>query len=204
MRSLTLFIPIIPPRMSVDEYVAYCKHCVTCMTNHPVLTDPNPALTVVSDHIQALADRQEAVRAGGNCVTQKRDEARDVVDRDMRSLKIYVRGVSESLPSQAEQIILSSGFDIAQKSTRIKPLLHAKRGLISGSAVVETKRVTGPVQYQWQVSDDQSTWSDLPHTFKASTSVNGLAPLKVYWFRFRTLTKTGVSGWSAPVSLIVH
>jgi hypothetical protein len=60
------------------------------------------------------------------------------------------------------------------------------------------------VQYRWQMSTDQQTWTDLPESFKTKTTVEGLAPATTYAFRLRTVTKSGPSDWSPPVTIIAH
>ena len=203
MRSRTPFFPLIPPDMNADEYGPYCEHVVEMMTtNIATFPAPDPSLVLVSAHIEALKDKQEAVRKGNKCAVPDRDIARYTLNSDMRSLKVYVQRTAEEQADKADLIILSSGMNLGKRATRVKLPLAARRAKVSGTVIVEAKAVRGPVQYQWQMSEDQSTWTDLPHTFLASTSASGLTAGKTYWFRSRTLTKSGLSDWTTPVSII--
>lgn len=70
--------------------------------------------------------------------------------------------------------------------------------------MLDARALRRPVQYRWQMSTDQQAWTDLPESFNASTTVEGLTAATIYYFRLRTLTKKGASDWSAPVSIIAH
>jgi len=55
------------------------------------------------------------------------------------------------------------------------------------------------------VSIDQKTWTPLPTTLVAKTTVSGLTPLPTYSFRHRVLTqKGGQSDWHQIATLLVR
>ena len=60
------------------------------------------------------------------------------------------------------------------------------------------------VQYGWQMSVDQKTWTTLPPTLRASTLVSGLTAGTVYYFRVQSQTVAVLSDWSAIVSIMAH
>ena len=122
----------------------------------------------------------------------------------MRLLKAYVQSVADANAAESESIIKSVGMDVGQNSSRTKPTIAVKQGKAPGSVVLEAKALPRPVQYRWQMSTDQKTWTDLPETFKAKTTIYGLTPATVYSFRLRTVTNDGPSDWSVVVSTIVH
>ncbi|HZF55621.1 MAG TPA: fibronectin type III domain-containing protein [Polyangiaceae bacterium] len=70
--------------------------------------------------------------------------------------------------------------------------------------VLDAKALPQPVQYRWQMSTDQQTWTDLPETFRTKSVVKGLVPATIYSFRLRTVTNNGPSEWSPPVSIIAQ
>ena len=58
--------------------------------------------------------------------------------------------------------------------------------------------------YYWAWSLDQKSWTSAADTTKARTTIAGLEPGSLVYFRCRALaTKTGTTDWSQIVSLIV-
>ena len=49
-----------------------------------------------------------------------------------------------------------------------------------------------------------TTWILLPSSVQAKTSISGLVAGSTVMFRYRTVTKTGVSDWLAPLSFFVN
>src|SRR6185312_13741039 len=96
------------------------------------------------------------------------------------------------------------GMDVRKKSTWSKPPVEAKQGVAPGSVMLDAKALPRPVQYRWQMSTDQATWTDLPESFKAKITAFGLTPATVYYFRLRTITNNGPSDWSMVASIIAH
>jgi hypothetical protein len=87
---------------------------------------------------------------------------------------------------------------------RSKAALRARNAGTSGTVVLEAKAVAHVATYYWQHSLDQTTWFDVPETMQASTVIEGLTSAQRYYFRFRTLTRSGASDFSQVVSLLVH
>jgi spore coat protein U-like protein len=58
--------------------------------------------------------------------------------------------------------------------------------------------------YLWDYSLDLKTWTSVPQTMKASTTIAGLTMGQVYYFRFHAQTRKGVGNYSQVVSLLVH
>ena len=123
---------------------------------------------------------------------------------DLQHLRDYVQSVVETQtdPTQAAAIITSAAMYVRKVSNRVKLPLSAKTGKVPGTAVVTAKAVARPVTFFWQYSSDGgATWTDMPQTLKASTTLTGLTALKAYAFRFRTLTRVGLGEWSPPASV---
>jgi hypothetical protein len=70
--------------------------------------------------------------------------------------------------------------------------------------VLDAKALPQPVQYRWQMSTDQATWTDLPESFITKSTVEGLTPATLYSFRLKTVTRKGPSEWSQPVTILAH
>jgi len=54
------------------------------------------------------------------------------------------------------------------------------------------------------MSADGTTWTDLPSTLKAKTTVSGLTVDVRTYFRFRAITPSGTGSWTAAVSIVVQ
>jgi hypothetical protein len=123
----------------------------------------------------------------------------------MRLLKAFLQGVADS-STNAQGLIEDAGFDVAKRTTRSKQSIEAKRGANTGTVALFAKAVKRGtrVQYEWQMSVDSKTWTNLPTTLRASTAVSGLTAGTVYYFRVQTQTVAALSDWSAIVSIMVH
>lgn len=197
-------VALLPNSKQIATLILDYRLVVTMVEGNAAFPNPTPPLAQLSAHLDALAACEELARKGGKGMAQQRDSALRVVRSDMRLLQAYVQSIADSSAADAEAIITSAGMRTVKKVGRSKPPLYAKRGKASGRVIVEAKALPSPVQYCWQMSEDQNTWTDLAPTFHSSTSVEGLTPVKVYSFRFRANTKHGLSEWSSPVSVIAH
>ncbi len=72
---------------------------------------------------------------------------------------------------------------------------------------VHVQRIAGAVarkaSYDWQYSTDEKTWASAETTFRAKTTLVGLAAGTRYFFRFRARTPEGLGDWSRVLSWIV-
>ena len=204
MKTLSRVIAVFPVDRPVPQLLTESRLVVGMMTDNKHLPDPKPLLEEVSADLDSLEASQELVRKGGLGMVEQRNVALELVHYDMRQLKAYVQSQADANVVEAEAIITSAGMGIGKKSPRKKPPIHAKQGKVPGSVVLEVRALPRPVQYLWQKRDGQQPWTDLPASFKASTTFEGLTAATAYSFRLRTLTRDGLSDWSAVVSLIVH
>ena len=87
----------------------------------------------------------------------------------------------------------------------MKADLTTKPGKASGQVTLEAKAAKGKASYDWEYSTDGKTWTPLPTTLVAKTTVSGLTPLTTYSFRHRVLTqKDGQSDWHQIATLVVR
>ena len=205
MKITPRWIAVFAKPTQVPVYVNDCRLVVTMMTGNVYFPTPTPPLAQVTGHIEILDAHEQAARKGGMGTFEQRDASLAVLQSDMRQVKAHVQSVADAHPyAEAELIIKSAGMGIAKKRTWSKPPVAVKHGKIPGRVVLRAKALPGPVQYLWQMSTNQETWIDLEETFMSETSVDGLTPATVCYFRLRTLTKHGLSDWSQTVSIIVH
>jgi hypothetical protein len=79
-----------------------------------------------------------------------------------------------------------------------------KQGGVSGEAVARAKSRGHGTTYWFASSSDGKSYVVAPPVRKATFVFTGLPAAATSWFRFQTLTKTGLSDWSQAISLLVH
>jgi hypothetical protein len=204
MKKILRIIATFPEGRQVAAYLTLCRLVIAMMTNNTRLLNPTVALSLVEAHLDKLETDQELAGKGSMGAAEQRDVSLGVVHNDMRMLKAFVQSVADSNINEAEAIIRSAGMGVAKRRVRNKQAVAAKQGKAPGGVVLHAKALPPPVQYRWQMSTDQKSWTDLPETFFASTTVEGLTAATVYYFRLRTVTPDGTSEWSVVVNIIVH
>jgi hypothetical protein len=122
----------------------------------------------------------------------------------MHAAKSYVQGKADANPAQAHAIIESSSLTVRKTVVRQKLAFAAKPGSVSGTAHL-TAKVTSPRSaYEWDWSaDGGKTWTTLPVTMQAKTTVPNLPVGTVASFRVRPVTKAGEGDWSQVVTLLI-
>ncbi len=95
-------------------------------------------------------------------------------------------------------------MNVGKPRSRTKLPVNVKHGDAPGRVVLDAKALPQPVQYRWQMSTDQATWTDLPECFITKSTVEGLTPATLYSFRLKTVTRNGPSEWSQPVTILAH
>ena len=188
----------------IPSYLESCRFVVTKMTGNPSFLNPMPPLPVVTTHLDDLELAQKAAHKGPKGAAKVRNTKLSIVRSDMRQLRAGVQAAADGDLANAQAIIEGGGMNVGKKRVRAKQNLAAKHGTISGLVYLTCKAFKSQGSYDWQMSTDQKTWTDLPGTHKASTLVTGLASATLYWFRYRTLNKAGTSDWSMAVSIIAH
>ena len=204
METVYRFIAALYAARIIAQYVKQCRVIVTKMTGNIYVTAPTPPLAQVTKDIDALDLANQAALKGPKGSAAARDSALGVVRSDMRQLKGCVQVVCDANVMQAQTIIESCGMSVAKRALRVWAELVVKYGAVSGAAVLRARLLKGKGIHAWQMSTDEKTWTDLPATTKASTTVTGLTPATVYYFRHRTYTKVGYSDWGPVVSFIAH
>jgi len=205
MNAIGTVIAVLPERTkAVSRYLTACRHIVTMMTGNPNFPAPAPPLSEVSAALDALAAREELAQRGGKGMVKLRDVALRNAHGKMTLLRAHVQSVANAELKKGEAIVLGAGMNVGKPRSRTKLPIEAKRGNAPGRVVLNAKALPKPVQYRWQMSLDQTTWTDLPETFKTKTTVESLSRATVYSFRLRTVTRNGPSEWSQPVTILAH
>jgi hypothetical protein len=186
-------------------FVTFARAVHDSMLNNPNFPCPIPSLAVFAANIGALEDAETkaATRAKGAAALRNAKKRR--VREDLCHLRDYVQSVVETnaTPANAAAVIESAFMSVKKVTKRPVPELSAKNAGVSGKVLLAAKAVAPSATYYWEYSDDQSTWNTLPDTMQSRTSLTGLTPLRVYYFRFRALTRAGQRDYSQVVSLLV-
>jgi hypothetical protein len=205
MNPMMNIIAVLPEGpQNVAQYLTACRLIVSMMTGNPSFPAPSPPLSEVSANLDDLAAKEELARRGGKGMVQQRDVALRRAHSMVTMLKAYVQCVANADPERAEAIVLSAGMSVGKQRTRTKLPVQAKHGDAPGRVVLAARALPKPVQYRWQMSTDQTTWTDVSESFRAKTTLEGLLPATVYSFRLRTVTRNGPSEWSSPVSIVAQ
>jgi len=191
----------LPKRINV--LITFANGVVTGMTGNSYFTTPNPTLAVLTAAVNDLqvAETAAAARTKGAAATRNSKKAALITLLEQE--RMYVQSVADQNAENGPSIIESAGMSVKKSPTRHARVFAAVAGPISGTVKVIAPSGGHRVAYDWQYSTDGKTWVDLTSTLQAKTTMTGQTPGTVLEFRYRTVTKTGTSDWTAPVSITV-
>ena len=142
------------------------------------------------------ADAEVAERIPGAIAT--RDARRAALVTLLQSLRMHVQVVADGRAKDGAAIE-SAGMAVKKTADRPPRIFAALAGPASGTVTLIAPSAGGRASYNWQYSLDGETWIDLASTLQAKTTLSGQTPGTVLQFRYRAVTKTGETAWSAPV-----
>jgi hypothetical protein len=180
--------------------------------NQTLLPTPPVPLPKVLGEIQDLATAEQATKTGTKGTAAVRNAKRAVLVTTLEGMRMYAQTLCDANPEQAEAIAAAACMGIAKTPTYAKPVLQAKQGIASGTVTLRANRtllvgrgVRKTVTFNWEVSaDGGKTWTGVPSTPLASTTVIGLTPLVTHAFRVSVTVSKIVGEWSQPVLLLVR
>ncbi len=196
-----LFLP-----KSAKELLTVGKAVHDAMANNPSFPSPNPPLNVFKAKLNALDEAETKAAARTMGAATARDALKKEVVNEMYHLRDYVQGVAEKvpLPEAAAAVITSAFMRVKKVPQRVVPPLTAKNTGVPGQVALAARTVAPVASYYWEYSFDQESWTPVPETLKASTTIDGLPWARVSYFRFRALTRAGKGDYSPVVSLLVQ
>jgi hypothetical protein len=198
---IALYLPKV-----VALLIIFARHVVDMMTkNIAYFASPTIALSLVSQHVDDLNTAEIAAQTKAKGTAQARDDKKAIVIDDLFVLKTYVQSICRLNQAIALTIIAAAGMSPRGFTLFNKPELSALMGAVPLQVVLRAKAAKGNAAYEWQCSPDSGkTWTSLPVTTQASTTVDGLTIGTSYQFRFRSTVKRATSDWSQVVTLFVH
>jgi hypothetical protein len=207
LRSMSMpYRPIAKLQASrqVPVFLIACRAILTRMAAGATFAGPPVSYALVSAHLDALAESEHLTVGGPVGAASDRNVKLAVVRADMRLLLAHVQGLADADLERGQAIIESAGFSVKKRPTWRKPAFAARYTGVPGELVLDVRSVGRRAAYHWQMSVDLASWADLPETVESSTTVAGLTPATVYYFRCRTLSRRGLSDWGDAFRVIAH
>lgn len=188
----------------VPALIKTIQSVVAAMTGNAHFPSPNPPLAALSASLTALVAAETATQTRAHGTVPTRNAALAQALSDFQVIKANVQQVADASPEQAEAIIASAGMAVRKPTTRAKPTFAVRQGTTSGSVKLAARAAALRASYEWEWSGDGGkTWTPVPPTLQARTSISGLPVGTSVQFRYRAVTKTGATDWSQATSLLV-
>jgi len=167
---------------------------------------PSPPMASQLDAaLKALGDALTTAPNGGPVDRAAVKTAAAKVRGLWAQLAKYAQTVLRAIPVEDTPPILADVllYKSASGAHKPKPPLSASHGATSGTVVVTALAIVHALTYGFEWSVDQMTWSTTT-VGQARTTLTGLTPAKVYWFRVRAFLRDGTTtDYVHPVSLVV-
>ena len=187
----------------VAVFIVYSKTIYMAMFENPLFAALAAKVASLYIDITAL----ELAEAGFKTIkpthtASERDAALEKVKADLRSLRNDVQEMASADPTNAESIIESAGMSAKGQAVHGKRQNTAKDGVEQGSVDL-TAEGAGP--HEWRMSTDDLTWTLLPSSYKAKTTVTDLTTGTNYSFQNRRmLPNDEKSEWSQSIKIMVR
>jgi len=182
----------------------YTHALIAAMTGNALIPNPNPSLATLTTLVTALDNAETATKTRTPGTVAARNAAFAALGVALHTTQATVQQLADESPEQAEALIASVGMTVRRAPVRVKAPFAVKQGSLSGTAQLTVKAAAARASYEWEWSSNGGgTWTPVLPTLKAKTTITSLPVASTCQFRFRATTKTGVSDWSQPVTLLV-
>ena len=187
----------------IARFIVYAKAIYVAMFENPNFTASAAKVTKLNNDIAALDAAETGCKTSPPTKTvEERNAALEKVKADLRSLRNDVQEVADADPANAEAIIASSGMSSKYQGHHGKQQNTAKDGVEQGSVDLTAE---GAGAHEWRISTDELSWTLLPSSWTAKTTVTDLTPGTVYSFQNRRmLPNNEKSEWSQSVKIRVN
>jgi hypothetical protein len=187
----------------VPDFIKEGRAIVTAMTGNPHFPAAASLVTTAGTAIDTLDTAETAALTRAKGTAEARNTALAAAKAVLHQLGGAVQTVADASGDQAEAMILSAGMAVRKVTPRQKQVFHAVQD-VSGTVILFAVVVAHATAYNWQMSPDGKTWTSLPTTSKARTTVSGLTPGLTYSFRHEpVLTRGAAPEWSQVISILV-
>ncbi len=198
-RIATLNLP-----RQIHQLLGIARAIAHAMDGNKSFPNPDPPVAAITTAADDLEAAEAEVEAGGRNAIPTRNVKAAVLVSLLEQEKGYVQKIANADPAHADVLIHAAAMNIKRVPARAPRVFDAKQGAVSGSVALVSPSVGRRAAYDWEYSTDGGkTWQAAPSTVRTKTLLSGLQPGVTYAFRYRTVTKSGVSDWSAPAMLLV-
>jgi hypothetical protein len=193
-------------RRSVPNKIEFAGIIVLQVTANPFFTTPSPTLANITNATAVLDAAYKKAQVGGPKDTEDMYAKELLLDKLLTAIGSYVEYTANLNPANAETIILSAGLAVKTKSTINIPILSADKGNLPNSVKLRRKSEKPRVAYKWQYSADpfsETSWVHAGDSTIASFEINGLEPMKRYWFRVAVVKGSSQGEFTDPVTFVI-
>jgi len=186
----------------IAVFIVYAKAIYMAMFENPYFTDSAAKVTKLNTDIAALDAAETGCKTSPPTKTvEERNAALEKVKADLRSLRNDVQEAADADPANADAIIASAGMSTKDQAHHGKQQNSAKDGIDQGSVDLAGE---GAGAHEWRISTDELSWTLLPASLTAKTTVTDLTPGTVYTFQNRRmLPNNQKSEWSQSIKMRV-
>jgi len=188
---------------SVVSQIALAKAIAAAMGNSATtFPAPTPPLATLDADIDTLVSAETLAGTKAKGAAAARNDKLAIVIADLEQERAYVQKVVDANPGKAETIAQAAAMALKKAPNRNTPAVSVKPSTVSGKVDLRALAVKYAA-HEWEYSSDGKSWTSLPSTIQAKTTLTGLTAGSTVYIRHRTVTKAGVSDWSQLVSTIV-
>jgi hypothetical protein len=189
---------------SVVALLKYTQAFIAALTNNPNFSDASSVIASLQSAFKALDSAETSAKTRAIGTVAARDTAKAALLTALHGAKAYVQQKADANPEQATAIIESASLAVRKTPLRVKLGFTAKPGPVTGSVHLSARAAGRRASYEWEWSaDGGKTWTLLPSTLQAKTTVPNLPVGTSCSFRFRPVTRTGEGDWSQVVAMLV-
>jgi hypothetical protein len=196
------FVKVAIAALNVLAKIAKLRKIITMITGNAYFTSPNPTMTVCATGANQLEAAYLKAKGGTKADRAALRQKEVEVNILFKELAAYVEAVANASPTNAEQIILSSGFDLKNGRKTENVELSAEPAGLPGELKIQRKAVKGAA-YEYQVSLDMITWTTLLLTTLSRFTTQDVKQGALQHIRSRVITAKGPGPWSEVVSVYV-
>jgi hypothetical protein len=183
---------------------AFTHALIASLTGNALVPSPSPPIATLTSLVTKLDAAQTATKTRAAGTVAVRNAAGAALRVALHAETATIQQLCDASPEQAEAIITSVGMSVRKSPARLKATFAARPGAVSGSVDLSAKAVAVWASYEWEWSGDGGhTWTPVLPTLKAKTTITGLPVATTCQFRFRSVTKDGVSDWSQVILLVI-
>jgi hypothetical protein len=189
------------PRRNQD-LIAFVRIVLAKMTGNPNFPSPTPPLLSVGNALTAFETAETTMSTSKQAAGDRAGKKAALIAL-LKHLRDYVQNICEANIDIAAAIADSAGMRLKKTMRRYKAAFAVVQGSVSGAVVCNIKVPGIPTTYYLSYSQDEKSWVSAPDSMLCKITVSGLTPGQTYYFRYRTLTRKGMSDFSQIVSFLV-